>query len=385
MHKKKGNTSFFYSIQNFLINLIIVIITFVICFWVLELYFRYKIKWDHTIPSAVNMPIFKESMYRSWDLKPNSSALQWYEHPTPEVNINSIWLRDNEIKEKDKKRILLLWDSFVFWMWAYQYQTISRFLNIKYIWEKYFQVINAWVIWQTIDDAYLYLKNDWIKLDPDIIVYNFFVWNDITELRRHSQTFNQNWEITKTSDDEHFISEGWFLRKKWKNEPKSYFIFWIENKIHWNEVNPTLTWPVFFPDNDTRWDPNLYQYWDIFVKILDQMNSYTKKNNIKFMVNIIPMDVQVSKRYWNKYPNMPFWENDFLSQIPQKRIINILKDKQINYVDLLPIFQKFDLDLEKDNNWEFLYYENDLHFNRLGNMYSAYWIYDKLLNLSYLK
>jgi hypothetical protein len=32
------------------------------------------------------------------------------------------------------------------------------------------------------------------------------------------------------------------------------------------------------------------------------MNEYCKENNIKFYVSVIPMDVQVSEKYWNKYP-----------------------------------------------------------------------------------
>lgn len=97
-----------------------------------EAYFK-KNLYIESSSSAVNLPIFQESKYRSWDMKPNTRVLHGYGEPKPEVNINSNGLRDNEIpKEKQKKRVLLLGDSFVFGMGGRQSQTIARFLNVKY-------------------------------------------------------------------------------------------------------------------------------------------------------------------------------------------------------------------------------------------------------------
>ena len=366
--------------RNFLINTwIFLLTTWIFLFWV-EKFFEYKIKSEIATNSAVDLPIFKKSEYRSWDMLPWAKAKQGVWDPTPEISINSVWLRDDEIPaKKTKKRILLLWDSFVFWMWWYQNHTISNFLNKKYFWEKYTRVINWWVIWQTVDDALAYLKHDWIKLQPDIVVYNFFVWNDITELRRHKQTEDENWKLIKTEDTKNFVTEDHFLRKKWKNwelinnEPKSYFLFWLKKNFWPKWDSPTLTWPVFFDDNDKRGDKNLYIYWWKFFKYLKQMQEYCDEKWIKFYVNIIPMDVQVSKKYWKKYPWMPFWEAEFLAKRPQKRITDLMKKEWIKYIDLLPIFQ------EVDKTGVDLYFEKDPHFNNLWSMWCANAIYLKLI------
>jgi len=368
--------------KNFFINLWIFSVTTVIFFFWVEKFFEHKIKSEIASNSAVDLPIFKKSEYRSWDMLPWAKAKQWFWNPIPEISINSLWLRDNEIPEKKtKRRILLLWDSFVFWMNAYQNQTISSFLNKKYFWEKYTRVINWWVIWQTIDDALAYLKYDWIKLKPDFVVYNFFVGNDITELRRHKQTEDKNWNLIKTEDLRHFVTKDHFLRKKnkeWQEieqeKPKSYFLFWLKKNFFEKDSEATLTWPVFFSDDDKRWDKNLYVYWWKFFKYLVQMRDFCEKKWIKFYVNIIPMDVQVSKKYWKKYPGMPFWEEEFLAKRPQKRIINLLKKEKIKYIDLLQIFQ----DIDKQN-WTKLYFDKDPHFNRYWNMWTANAIYLKLM------
>jgi len=376
--------------KNFFIDILIfLIVTWIFLYWT-EKFFEHKIKAEIASNSAVDLPIFEKSEYRSWGMKPWADAYQWFWNPTPKISINSDWLRDKEISEKKtKNRILLLWDSFVFWMWWYQNQTMSSFLNKKYFWEKYTRVINWWVIWQTIDDALAYLKHDWIKLKPDSVVYSFFVWNDITELRRHKQTEDENWDLIKTKDLKHFITSDWYLRKKtdetkkienfeeweWNSDKKikSYFLFWLKENFWEKKSNPTLTWPVFFSDNDKRWDENLYIYWWKFFKYLKQMDKYCEKNWIKFYVNIIPMDVQVSEKYWKKYPNMPFWKDEFLAKRPQKRIIELMKKEWIKYIDPLPTFK------EVDKTWVDLYFEKDPHYNNLWNMWNANAIYLKLM------
>lgn len=365
--------------KSFFINFLILFTTIVICFLSLELFFKWKIKWNVQSQSAVNLNIFKESKYRSWDMKPFAQAEHWFWNPVPTIKINSDWLRWEEIsKEKTKRRILLLWDSFIFWMWEYQEKTIDRFLNIKYTWEKHTRVINGWIIGQTIDDSFLYLKNDWINLKPDIVVLNFFVWNDITELRRHKQTFDKNWKLIKTEDIIHKINKEWFLRKKGKKEPKSYFYFWLKNRLEKKSEKPSLTRPVFLAKNHPKSDKNLENYWKKYLQFLEEMSDFCKEKNIQFVVNIIPMDVQISKKYWGKYPWMPFWEKEFEEKLPQKKIISFMKEKKIDYIDLLPIFQVID-----KTTWTILYFKNDPHFNENWSMWTANSIYLFLSNNNY--
>ena len=367
------------SIRNIITNIFLIALSVTICLWILELYFRYTIKWNKANPTVINLPIFEKSNLRSWNLKPNTKAFHGFWNPVPEISINSIWLRNEEIPiEKTKDRILMLWDSFVFGMWAHQNETMSEILNTKYFWEKYTRVINAWVIWQTIDDAYVYLKNDWLKLGPDTVIYNFFVWNDITELRRHTHEYDKTWDIIKVVDQDHFVNKEWYLRKKWKKEPKSYLLYWINLRL-WNiTVDPFLTWPVFLSDDSPEWDPNIYKYWWKFIEILDKMHKLTSDNNIKFYVNIIPMDVQVSDLYWHKYPWMPFGKDEFEAKRPQTRIKALLKEKNINYIDLLPTFQDVNADLVNAKNWQVLFFKEDPHFNMLWHMWAANTIYLQL-------
>jgi hypothetical protein len=365
--------------KNILINFTLFSLTIILFFLILEIFFTFYIKKWIAEYTAVNLPIFEKSEYRTWNMKPYSFWKQGFKNPIPEIKINSIWLRDDEISEsKEKKRILMLWDSFVFWMWEYQHLTTSRFLEKKYLWGKFWKVINAGVIWQTVDDAFLYLKNEWIKLKPNIIVYNFFVWNDITELKRHKLEFNKKWNLIKTFDTEHFVNSENFLRKKWKSEPSSYFVFWLKNIFTDKSKEATLTWPVFFTDKNSK-DENIDKYWWVFWKILKQMNNYAKKRKIKFLVNIIPMDVQVWEKYRKKYPYLPFAKEEFEAKRPQKRIINLMKKEWIKFSNPLPIFQ----DIEKKLKLN-LYFKKDPHFNEKWAKWNANTIYLKMRNEKWL-
>jgi hypothetical protein len=86
------------------------------------------------------------------------------------------------------------------------------------------------------------------------------------------------------------------------------------------------------------------------------------------------MDVQVSEKYWNKYPWMPFWKEEFEAERPQKRIISLLKSENIKYINILPVFQAVDKE-----EWTILYFEKDPHFNNMWNMRAANAIYLRLL------
>lgn len=372
--------------KDYIINSLIVVFTLIMAFCVLEIFFRVKVNLDSAWSTVVNLPIFAESEYRSWDLKPNAVANHGFGSPTPVVKIDSIWLRDDEIPEKkDVKRIMLLGDSFVFGMWAQTSDTISYILNNTYIWPKYTKVINAWVIGQTIDDAYLYLKNDWIKLKPDIVVFNFFVWNDITELKRHDQTFDDKWDLIRVIDKEHYVNEEGYLRRKWRTMPRSFLLYWIETKLWLIKYDSALTWPIFFEDGDPRSDVNLPSYWEKFIVTLKLLRDYSETNHIKFFVSIIPMDVQVSKRYWDKYPWMPFSDEEFKAQRPQKRVKSIMDELHIDYLDLLPILQTTDKELELANDGRMLYFDNDPHFNWRWAKKVANWLYLYLLDKKYLE
>ena len=123
------------------------------------------------------------------------------------VKINSKGLRDGELsykKTEDSKRVLLLGDSFVVGFEVGQEKVIDKRLEEYLSSYGNFEVINAGTRGYGTDQAYLYLKTEGYKYDPDIIIY-VFVSND-----------PQN-NVT--------------IHRPWKKYGKSYFVLDQDNNL----------------------------------------------------------------------------------------------------------------------------------------------------------
>ena len=380
MNESGLNKKIFVFLKNVIINFSIFSVTVIIMFFILEHHFENYYNDTKNIPQTVmNLPIYQESEHRSWDHKPNTVAEHGFGTPTPKININSKGLRNDEVPDKKTKtRFLMLGDSFVFGMGVNQDKTFSARLQ-KYFGTKFQRVINAGIIGQTIDDAYMFLKYDGINYKPDYVIYNFFVANDVTELRRHEWTLDENSNILRVQDTDLKVDEENKLKPREDKTPQSYFLYFLSNRFEilqnkFGKKSPKndalLTWPVFLPLDHPQQDENLGVYWNKFEKVLVEMKSFCDFHNIPLIVSVVPMDVQVSKKYWKKYPGMPFDDEAFEKKRPQK-FIEIMADKhQIPIIDLLPLIQN-----EEEKQHMNFYFDNDPHLNEYGHRFVGAFIW----------
>jgi len=128
---------------------------------------------------------------------------------------------------------------------------------------------------------------------------------------------------------------------------------------------PTLTWPVFLSEDHPHQDPKLEQYWEQFFGALMQMQEFCTNNEIDLKINLIPMDTQVSKHYWDKYAIRYFGAEEQAADRPQNRILKYCKEQNLNCLDLLPYFRD---NVDRDQ----LYFQNeDPHFDIKGHALTA--------------
>ncbi len=95
-------------------------------------------------------------------------------------------------------------------------------------------------------------------------------------------------------------------------------------------------------------------------QILDDMNSYLKSKNIRFVVVIIPLDYQVDEAKKQSFIQNNLQGKDFDIGQPQKIILEWARQNDVNAIDLMPELEK----LEKDYD---LYWKLNGHFNEKGN------------------
>jgi len=346
-----------------LVNLFFLILVFGLGEFFLRISVDFKKK---SIPAG-EASIFLGSETNSWEHKPNTRDFS----AGHEIYINNLGFRDNDFTFRDnEKNMILLGDSFTFGNRFPREKIFSELLE-KRLNEKNpkWNVINAGHVGQTTDNHYLTLKKHYEAIKPQKVILNFFVGNDITELRRH-EWIEKNGDLVRVKDKKIFVDENSRLRTLESEVPRSYFLNFLGNRIKILKAHlgikeakePTLTWPVFLEEENVGYDPRLPQFWSMTEKVLEMIKKFSQEKDFELKVVIIPMDVQVSKFYWKKYPAMLFDENAFLQKRPQKKMAQICREKNLDCLDLLPIFQASP---DRDR----LYFSNaDPHFDEAGHV-----------------
>ena len=317
--------------------------------------------------SAVGIPIYQNDDLTGYWHQPNTEAENGYGDPVPRIFVDEHGLRfSGEQNKEERTKILLLGDSFTFGTGLRYEDTFAGILDQD------FTVFNAGIVGHTVDQYLVRLKDLAPKLQPDLVIANVFVGNDITEFRRHEWDTKGD-EILAVKDLKVFATEGGKLRSREQIPPKSYawnFLMtrWkvFQSKVlHTSPASPTLTWPAFLPADHPHQDPKIEYYWDQFFIALSKMQEYCKNHEIKLIINIIPMDTQVSKHYWDKYAVRHFDEEAFAADRPQKRILEFCETNTLDCLDLLPSFR----DHGQKN---ILYFQNeDPHFDITGHRATA--------------
>lgn len=359
-----------------LINLASLIIIAVIILIIGEIYLRINHKVRSESVSAVGIPIYQATENNIWAHIPNTTVQNGYGTPTPTITINNLGLRNtkNFTPQTTQNNILMIGDSFTFGTGVNDDKTFTAILQQQINQSPEFQkqnwtVFNAGIIGHSIDNYLLTLKKLAPKIQPKLVIINIFVANDITEMRRHQWELNSQNQLTKVTDTEVFVNEQKQLSSWKRKEPISYFLDFLTKRIavlkskyaKMNYQKPTLTWPVFLPENHPGYDPRLPKLWSQFFTALNQIQDYSQENNINLAINIIPMDTQVSKHYWQKYGILHFDNEAFTAKRPQTKILNHCQNNNLTCLDLLPHLQAHP---QKNQ----LYYQNaDPHFDILGN------------------
>lgn len=357
-----------------------------ILFLIAEGIARLSYKFTKEGPTAIHLQIYENSENYGWQHKPGAIDYFGYGNPVPEIKINSLGFRDDEIaveKPENTKRILFLGDSFTFGM-GVSHENIYTEILQKLLNESgngvNFEVLNMGHIGFSIDNEYLLLKEKGLNLNPDVVILEFFVGNDVTELRRHNWIYDAGENLIALEDTKHYVDEENRLRYKGSDEPWSYFFNFINTRVEIFKKKmgleradePTLTWPAFLDPNDPNGDPRVAEFWERIDWLFDKLKKELDDKGVKLVVVAIPMDVQTNKKYWNKYSTMYFDEEAYEKARPQAQLKQITDKYGIDLIDLLPYFKEAD-----DSKW--LYFEKlDPHFTIEGNEFAAEVIFNNL-------
>lgn len=339
--------------KELLKNISLLLVTILILFLILEIILRI------ILPTPFNLVGLKtEDGLLGFKMVPNFSG----RHTGPEfdvtVNINSLGLRNPEIGEKTKDRILILGDSVVWGFGVEDDETFPYLLN-EMLYD--YEVVNAGVSAYSTKQELDYLKRDGIKLNPDIVILGFYVGNDFIDnlVRKENSSVKQeaSWFAkTKAKIRENYKTYPFFM----DNLKKIYIIrsFLVKTGLANNEEY--YQYQVYRKE----YPPELTEGTEITFEYISEINSFCKERNIEFILLLIPSRYQAYDEAWQFLLDYNhFNDNEHEKKKPNKLLVNFANGENITYIDLLNDLQ--------DQEEQF-YLENDVaHFNPEGHKFIA--------------
>lgn len=363
------------TLRNIGINFLVLFVTVLIVLALVEIVVRVF----DLAPQYGTSKMFVEDEILDYRMKPNFTG-RFVKH---EVDIflrtNSYGLRDEEYYGKKPRdfNILALGDSFTWGAYGTELkQTYVKLLermineNLK---SRNYRVINAGVPGYGTDQELLYLENYGQQFEPDLVMLSFFVGNDFFDNMQSGEFgVNDGVLVPIKVEQSKIVKFRNFLLFRFRSYRAIERGF---TALFGNFVSNTLGKDIQHDSREISLfkkpiDEQTKMQFDKTKKILDEMNSYAKTRNIKFVIIIIPLDYQVNNELKEKFIKDNFKDNNFDIEQPQKVIIEWAKRNNIAVIDLIPELSKS----EQNLYWRF-----NGHFNEKGNEEVANIIHNELI------
>lgn len=324
-----------------------------------------------------------DKSYNQFRPKPNS----WVNG----FKVNSKGFQEEEFiipKKADTYRILAIGDSFTLGVVPYRTNFISLLKENLKEKNKSIEILNLGISATTVRDYLSLFVDEGLELNPDLILVNIFIGNDIHD------------SVAKKESSLYTLRLFQYLRA---------IYLYNENETNWTKRIGADTNAYAYDENIKTMSDNVYYKLqkDLFIVYFDHkhalgilkhnytsmfrdlqtLNEICKSKNIKLLVTLLPAEVQVDKDL------QKVLENEFIKELPKsgefksieaftktinyslpnKLVKEELNKLKVKHLDMLEHFQ------EKSKSTR-LYKPNDSHWNIAGNELAANLLYDFLLS-----
>ncbi len=337
-------------LKNNSVNFLIFTLSSLLCLCLVELILNVAVD-KNKAKSALPKELFDKSSISY--LSPNFSGKFNNKELNFPIKINSKGLRDNETSYKKPKntfRILGLGDSFTFSYTLFEdgfLTIIEKSLN-KVI-NRRVDVIKAGVPGTGPDFYYNFFDKEGFKYDPDLILINLYIGNDITNIGEHfSFSENNNKKRNKFYELKVWLRESTliypFIVDKIKSVPR------VKKALNDKGIAPDV-YEIYNKNPDER----LKEKWKDFEKIIIKF----KESDIRTIVVILPSIFQIDENHKNSLmssrPN-----NNYDVMYPSLKLEKLLNKNNIEYLNLTK-------PLKLENKTKPLIYKTESHFNKNAN------------------
>lgn len=286
--------------------------------------------------------------------------------PPVRVRINSIGLRNHEIENSNKRRLLLVGDSFIFGAGVEEDARIGDVIEKN----SQMEVISAGFFRSGPDTYYTYLRYWGLLLKPDIVAVAIFPQNDLEDLASTVWSVDEvglnsvSWKGRKSAYDGYLTDGGWMNKSPFTLLDNSHLRIAIEDgyngaliarhKIE-NRLRPIFGYqpkPVRYELLKTcLFDFQCTGEWKIaenkFRRTVQMTKHLAEKNDIRLVYLIISSSDQL------------------IGHTPEISIMRrILEEENANHLDFYSLFQNSVA--TRDD-----LYNPDAHWSELGNELAA--------------
>jgi len=340
-----------------------------------------------------------------WVLEPGASYLNPMQETTVPVTYNSMGWRDFEhtVENPDNvTRILVLGDSY---MEAYSVHIEdalpSRLRQLALENDKVIEVINLGVGGYGTLQEYLAFQHHGKQYRPDIVLLGFYLSNDVRnnsyaleslmtpkEMKTNSRPFldpdrETEWKLTMVDFENAQVrfrearKERETTRKTSKGSSLFMEIMKLSGKINSNHTEESPLDDKSSKEarhlahhgvNYCQEPPEFSAAWDITQRILLRLNREVMENGGRLLVFSVPAMHEVDTGRMNKVlEKTPKTDLLCLDGAPgYARLAGILKELQIEFIDLLPVFRE-----KTQGRGGNLFRGSDRHWNEAGHQLAA--------------
>lgn len=383
--------------REILQNLVLMIIFILIFILLLEIFLRiFYAQFTLAIVEEreKTLNIFKDSEYLPWELNPGSEVrhIGSFNEWDVTVKINSKKLREHEInytKPVGTYRLLVVGDSFTFGYGVELNETypkvIEKLLLSNYP-AKNSEVINAgYASGASIDTAYLFLKNEGLKYEPDMVIFGYLPGNDLLDIMEHQWYVDDKGLPVLIKIPSIYVNEeGNRQRKDLKDNPiwlahmflskHSHAYTFFKNGIK-NSIGLYVR-RLFEPKTPSIYNVNytgtLESGWEKTKTILFEISKLLRQRGIKFVVVYIPERHQAIDKFWNQYLYVSGQQENLVIRTKPEDMLKEFSLLNITVVDLYPAFHH--------NNSESLYFKIDPHWTKEGHYLAGHVVYTEIFN-----
>lgn len=312
-------------------------------------------RWPRGNDGSAEQYLCQYDVVLGWRGKPNLHVTNFFEDGPFVVDSNSRGWREREYtlkKPQGIKRIVVLGDSFT-WGYAVRYENSYSKVLEKKLGDKY-QVISLGMPGYSTDQEFLVLSREGLNYEPDVVILSLFLDDIFTNGNMATHNGKYPKPYYTIGKDGGLILKNVpvpFLKSPLRSfEFVNSEIYKLRTILHTPSEFPKDSWhnvfnPRYLGSNDG----------EITFKLLQEINNLCRSRGIKFMITVIPLKFQLSKR------NL---------RLPQEVLLEFGKKTAIPVLDFLPYFE--------DYKYVSLYFKTDLHWNGRGHYVAAQAVYDFL-------